>query len=52
MLDFGLLSAVFPKCPPHTINLLQLKRRMVFMILLDANFGFEDFEITSKYPRP
>ena len=50
--DFGLLSAVFPKCPSHTINILQLKPRMVFMTLLDANCGFEEFEITSKYPSP
>ena len=50
--DFGLLSAVFPKCPSHTINILQLKLRMVFMTLLDANCGLEEFEITSKYPSP
>ena len=50
--DFGLLSAIFPKCPPHTINLLQLKPWMVFITLLDANCGFEGFEITSKYSSP
>ena len=50
--DFGLLSAIFPKYHPHTINLLQLKPWMVFITLLDANCGFEGFEITSKYPSP
>ena len=50
--DFGLLSAVFLKPAPYTINLLQLKPRMVFLTLLDANCGFEDFGITLKYPSP
>ena len=50
--DFGLLSAVVPKCPSHTINLLQLKPWMVFMTLLDTNCGFEVFEITLEYPIP
>ena len=50
--NFGLLSAVFPKSLPHTINLLQLKLRMVFMTLLDANCGLEGLQITLKYPSP